>query len=258
MGWVVNATPRPLYPQERDPVSIVQETGWAGLEGCGKLAPTWIRSPVRSALSESLYRLRFPGPYMYIYVPGVPSDFGNTGDSGNTGWLREHGVPDDSGFRLIPRTRSSRWPWETGFPGDSGNSEFRVTARSLSSGWLRKPGLPCGPGTRISGWLRESEVLGDSGNPEFRWLREPGFRGKSGNRCSGWLRESGCFREPGVPGDSGFRLTPRTRIDSANPEFWVTPNSRNSVWPREPGILDICEFRLHREPRFPVSPDPEF
>jgi len=28
MGWVVNATPRPLYPQERNPVSIVQEAGW--------------------------------------------------------------------------------------------------------------------------------------------------------------------------------------------------------------------------------------
>jgi hypothetical protein len=26
---VANVTPRPLYPQERDPVSIVQEAGWA-------------------------------------------------------------------------------------------------------------------------------------------------------------------------------------------------------------------------------------
>jgi hypothetical protein len=24
-GWVVNATPRPLYPRRRDPVPIVQE-----------------------------------------------------------------------------------------------------------------------------------------------------------------------------------------------------------------------------------------
>ena len=29
MGWVVNATPRPFYPRERDPVPIVQEAGWA-------------------------------------------------------------------------------------------------------------------------------------------------------------------------------------------------------------------------------------
>jgi hypothetical protein len=28
-GWVVNATPRPLYARERDPVPIVQEAGWA-------------------------------------------------------------------------------------------------------------------------------------------------------------------------------------------------------------------------------------
>jgi hypothetical protein len=27
MGWVVNATPRPLYPRERYTVPIVQETG---------------------------------------------------------------------------------------------------------------------------------------------------------------------------------------------------------------------------------------
>jgi len=29
MGWVVNATPGPLKPLERDPVSILQEAGWA-------------------------------------------------------------------------------------------------------------------------------------------------------------------------------------------------------------------------------------
>ena len=28
-GWVVNVTPRPLYPRERYPVPIVQEAGWA-------------------------------------------------------------------------------------------------------------------------------------------------------------------------------------------------------------------------------------
>jgi hypothetical protein len=29
MGWVGNATYRPLYPRERDPATIVQEAGWA-------------------------------------------------------------------------------------------------------------------------------------------------------------------------------------------------------------------------------------
>ena len=29
MGWVVNDTPWYLYRQERDPVAIVQEAGWA-------------------------------------------------------------------------------------------------------------------------------------------------------------------------------------------------------------------------------------
>jgi hypothetical protein len=28
-GWMVNATPRLLYPRERDTVPILQEAGWA-------------------------------------------------------------------------------------------------------------------------------------------------------------------------------------------------------------------------------------
>jgi hypothetical protein len=65
MGWVVNATPRPLYPRERDPVPIVQEDGWAPgpvWTGAENLAPTGIRSPDRPARSQSLYRLSYPGP----------------------------------------------------------------------------------------------------------------------------------------------------------------------------------------------------
>ena len=55
MGWVVNATPRPLYPRERDPVPIVQGTGWAlgpVWTGAENLAPTGIRSPDLPARSE--------------------------------------------------------------------------------------------------------------------------------------------------------------------------------------------------------------
>jgi hypothetical protein len=41
-GWVVNATPRPLYPRERNPVPTVLG-GWMGprdgLDGCGKSRP---------------------------------------------------------------------------------------------------------------------------------------------------------------------------------------------------------------------------
>ena len=41
MGWVVNATPRPLYPQERPGTRCIG--GWvgprAGLDGCGKSRP---------------------------------------------------------------------------------------------------------------------------------------------------------------------------------------------------------------------------
>ena len=65
MGWKVNATRRPFYSRERNPVPIVQEAGWApGPVGTGaeNLAPTGVRSPDRPARSESLYRLSYRGP----------------------------------------------------------------------------------------------------------------------------------------------------------------------------------------------------
>ena len=72
MGWVVNATSRPLYPWERDPVPIVPVAGldpgpvWTGAEN---LAPTGIRSPDRPAHSESPYRLSYPGSqYSFIWT----------------------------------------------------------------------------------------------------------------------------------------------------------------------------------------------
>ena len=62
--WVVNATPRPLYPRERDAMPIVQETGWAPGQvwTCAEnLALTGIQSPARAVRSESLYRLSYRG-----------------------------------------------------------------------------------------------------------------------------------------------------------------------------------------------------
>ena len=64
-GLVVNATPRPLYPRERDPVPIVQEARWAK-----NLAPTQIRSPDRPARTESLYRLGYPGSHTHPRLVG--------------------------------------------------------------------------------------------------------------------------------------------------------------------------------------------
>jgi hypothetical protein len=62
MWWVVNARPRPLYPLERAPVPIVQDSGWAAgpvWTGAENVAPTGIRSPDRPARSErkQIYRL---------------------------------------------------------------------------------------------------------------------------------------------------------------------------------------------------------
>ena len=61
-GW---SAPRPgHFNPEKDPVPIVQEAGWAAgpiWTGAENIAPTGFRSPDRSASSESLYRLSYPG-----------------------------------------------------------------------------------------------------------------------------------------------------------------------------------------------------
>ena len=65
-GWMVNTTPRPLYPRLRDPVPIVKRLGGShGRSGrVWKISPppTCIRSSGRPARSDSLYRLSYPGP----------------------------------------------------------------------------------------------------------------------------------------------------------------------------------------------------
>ena len=58
-GWGVSVTPRPLFTPGKDPVSIVQEAGWAlgpVWRGAVTLAPTGIRSQDRPARSQLLYR----------------------------------------------------------------------------------------------------------------------------------------------------------------------------------------------------------
>ena len=63
-GW---STPRPCRcTPGKDPVPIVQEPGWAPgpvWTGAENLAPTEIRSPDRTACSESLYRLSYPSTH---------------------------------------------------------------------------------------------------------------------------------------------------------------------------------------------------
>jgi len=72
MWLVVNATLRPLYPLEIDRVPIVQEVGWAPgpvWADAENLALTGIRSPDPHARSESIYRLRYPGPICFSLYP---------------------------------------------------------------------------------------------------------------------------------------------------------------------------------------------
>ena len=58
---MVSVTPRPYLTPGKDPLPIVQETGWSPrpVWKCGKSRPKGIRSPDRPARSESLYRLSY-------------------------------------------------------------------------------------------------------------------------------------------------------------------------------------------------------
>jgi hypothetical protein len=64
------STPRigRFTPRERDPVPILEEAGWAPgpvWTDAENPAPNGIRSPERPVRSESLYRLRYPGPHTW-------------------------------------------------------------------------------------------------------------------------------------------------------------------------------------------------
>jgi len=162
----------------------------------------------------------------------------------NFGWLRENGTagsrshPD---FSILesPDSRCHPKQQETIVSGDIRNSELRVTPGIRSSEWLREPGMT--PGTRFSGRFREPRVT--PGTRISVWLQEPVIYGF-------W-----CFRETGVPGESGnppFRVIQGIRVVSGNPEFrviwgmWsdskkpffrVTPGTLSSGWFREPVVL---------------------
>ena len=61
-GWGVSFMPWPLFTPVKDPLSIVQEAGWAPgpvSTGVEYLSPTGIRSPDRPARSQSLYQLHY-------------------------------------------------------------------------------------------------------------------------------------------------------------------------------------------------------
>jgi hypothetical protein len=63
MGCVVNAMPRPIYPQERPEFGWTPGPFWTRAEN---FAPIGIRFPDRPARSQSLYRLSYPGPHSSI------------------------------------------------------------------------------------------------------------------------------------------------------------------------------------------------
>jgi len=78
MRWVINATPRPLYPRERPGTHCIggRVGPRTGLDVCGKSRhPAKIRSADRGARSESLYRLIYTGDGCCTFSGNMPPDF---------------------------------------------------------------------------------------------------------------------------------------------------------------------------------------
>jgi len=138
------------------------------------------------------------------------------------GWLREHGVP-----------------------GESGNPDFRVTLETRSSAWLREEfGLT--PGTHISGY---------SGKRYFQVRLEPGIPGDSGKPGYGWITRSPLddsvslktrrtpfsLIHPGLQESGVLRLTLEAHTSGwpVNPEFRVTSGTRTSVLLRENAVQGV-------------------
>ena len=72
MGWVVKATPQPLYVRERDPLRIVQEAGWDPgpvWTGAKCITPPWGLDPgnvqpVASRYTDYAIPAHFPMTYL--------------------------------------------------------------------------------------------------------------------------------------------------------------------------------------------------
>ena len=78
-AWGVSLTPWPLFTSEKEPVSLVQEAGWAPgsvWTGAENLAPTGIRSPDRPACSQSLYRLSYRAHLLDCSVRNAKLSYG--------------------------------------------------------------------------------------------------------------------------------------------------------------------------------------
>ena len=207
-------------------------------------------------------------------------EFRVTPGTRSSGWLREPGVPVTPQAGV--QADSGNQTRESGVPGDYGNLGFRWPLNPVPF-WLREPGVRVTLWTRISGWLLETGVQGDSGNriqepedpgdswnPEFRvtpvtssseWLwnlelrvtpESQEFRVTPRTRSSGLLREPSprVTRKSGFPGLSVPKSPGIPGCDSMNPEFWVTPGIK-------PWNLEFQMARLSRssgwlrEPVFP-------
>jgi len=68
-GWVVSSRLRPHFTPGKDPVSILQEAGWAPgpVWRGGKSRPHRYSIPDRPARSQSLYRLSYPAHVLHMY-----------------------------------------------------------------------------------------------------------------------------------------------------------------------------------------------
>jgi len=90
-GGGVSSTPRPHFTPGKDPVLILQETGWAPgpVWAGGKSGPNRDSIPDRPARSDSLYRLSYRAHSQRIYPCKLQRQI-RLGSLGNNKWHRHY------------------------------------------------------------------------------------------------------------------------------------------------------------------------
>ena len=138
-----NATPWSLYPRKIDRVPTVEEAGWASgtvWTGAENIVPIGIRSPDGPALSESLYRLSYPGPLKNL---GTTSKF----------------LAPERWYKKRPRLKSNKiWPlpYKIDMPRRTDDRGF-CTPRlvvAVPSSKENRALTPDKRGTAVAQWLR--------------------------------------------------------------------------------------------------------
>ena len=115
-GWVSSSTTRPHFTPGKDPVLILQETGWAPgpVWTGGKSRPHRDSIPDHQPVAQSLYRLSYPVHIIYLY---------------------EYILVDKTVPAMQKYIKTDSWQWKRPLDVHKGNSSILVADNSVLTEW---------------------------------------------------------------------------------------------------------------------------